>query len=486
MGLLSHLEPERVFYYFEEISKIPHGSYNTKALSDYCAAFAKERGLRTYQDSANNIVIYKAATPGYEAVPAVILQGHLDMVCEKELDYNIDFQKDGLRLYVKGDFLAAEKTSLGGDDGIAVALCLALLEDDSLQHPALEVLFTSEEEVGLLGANAFDGGKLSGRYFINLDSEEENTLTCGCAGGVRLDGNIPVRREFFKGIKYQLGLKQFLGGHSGMEIDKWHINPCILMGRLLSELSEKTAFRLRGLKGGLKDNAIPREAFAEILVGEEKQEELERSFEELRAVLLTECSSMEPDMEIVLKKDGGAEEATLEKEDQEKVLFFLQMTPVGVQAMSGDIPGLVETSLNLGVLELKDAALSASFALRSSKNTARIALERKLVQFITHFEGGSCQRRGEYPAWEYRKESRLRDLCTEVYRSRYQKEMKVEAVHAGLECGIFSEKIKDLDCVSLGADVFDVHTPKERLSISSTKRTYEYLCEILKQSKDFL
>ncbi len=486
MGNLSHLQPERVFYYFEEISKIPHGSYHTKALSDYCVAFAGEHKLRCSQDSANNIVIYKNASPGYETVPAVILQGHLDMVCEKESDFDFDFERDSLKLLVDGDYLFAEKTTLGGDDGIAVALCLAVLEDDSLEHPALEVLFTSEEEVGLLGANAFDAGKLSGHYFINLDSEEENTLTCGCAGGVRMDGTIPLKREAYTGVKYQLALKSFLGGHSGMEIDKWHINPCILMGRLLCDLNRELSCRLDALEGGLKDNAIPREAFAEIYIEKEKKEEFERLFSVERALLLAEFSSMEPEMELVLQEQGEASGKVLQEEEQEKVLFFLQMTPVGVQAMSGDIKGLVETSLNLGVLKLKDSELKASFALRSSINTARKALEEKLERFIVHFEGGTVSKRGEYPAWEFRKASKLRDLCTEVYRTRYGKEMKVEAIHAGLECGIFSEKIKDLDCVSLGADVFDVHTPKERLSVSSTERTYAFLCEILKQSKDFL
>lgn len=486
MGNLSHLQPERVFYYFEEISKIPHGSYNTKALSDYCAAFAMEHKLCYSQDHANNIVIYKKASPGYETVPTVILQGHLDMVCEKESDFEFDFEKDVLKLFVDGDFLLAEKTTLGGDDGIAVALCLAILEDESLQHPALEVLFTSEEEVGLLGADAFDTGKISGHYFINLDSEEENTLTCGCAGGVRMDGRIPLKREEYMGVKYQLALKSFLGGHSGMEIDKWHINPCILMGRLLCDLSRELSYRLGALWGGLKDNAIPREAFAEIYIEKEKKEEFEHLFSVERALLIAEFSSMEPEMEIILQEQEEASGMVLLKEEQEKALFFLQMAPVGVQAMSGDIPGLVETSLNLGVLKLEDSALEASFALRSSKNTARRALEEKVERFIVHFEGGCVSKRGEYPAWEFRKTSKLRDLCTEVYRTRYEKEMKVEAIHAGLECGIFSEKIKDLDCVSLGADVFDVHTPKERLSISSTERTYAFLCEILKLSKDFL
>ncbi len=486
MGKLSALKPERVFYYFEEISNIPHGSYNTKALSDYCAEFAKDHGLRYYQDEANNIIIYKEATPGYEHVSPVIIQGHLDMVCEKEADSTIDFLKDGLELLVSGDDLYADKTTLGGDDGIAVALGLAILEEEERPHPALEVLFTTDEEVGLLGASALDATKLSGSYFINLDSEEESTLTCGCAGGVRMDGSIPVKREPFNGMKYKIELSSFQGGHSGIEIDKWHINPVILMGRLLFELAESASIRLLSLKGGNKDNAIPRDAAAEILVDISEGRKVEETFARIKEEFLSEFLSMEPEMKALLHSCGETKEDVLVEEDFSKTVFFLMASPAGVQAMSADIEGLVETSLNLGVFTLTKDAITVSYALRSSKNTARIALEKKMKQYITHFPGGKVSTRGEYPAWEYRKNSRLRDLCTSVYEELYKKSMKVEAIHAGLECGIFSEKIKNLDCVSLGADVFDVHTPKERLSISSTQRTYAYLWEILKRAKDCL
>lgn len=271
-----------------------------------------------------------------------------------------------------------------------------------------------------------------------------------------------------------------------MEIDKWHINPVILMGRLLSELSECASVHLLSLKGGNKDNAIPREAVAEILVPISEGTKLEETFAGLKEEFLSEFLSMEPEMKMLLTARGEGDGDALSDKDFSNVLFFLLESPVGVQAMSADIPGLVETSLNMGTFELQKENMKVSYALRSSKNTARIALEKKIKKFILHFPGGSASARGEYPAWEYRKKSRLRDLCTAVYKERYQKDMKIEAIHAGLECGIFSEKIKDLDCVSLGADVFDVHTPKERLSISSTLRTYEYLWEILKKAKDCL
>lgn len=483
---LDTIEPKRVFHFFKEISAIPHGSYNTKEISEYCVEFARKNNLEYYKDEHDNVVIYKPATEGYENVAPVIIQGHTDMVCEKEPAVDFDFLKDGLKLKVEGDFLRATGTTLGGDDGIAVAIGLALLEDNEHPHPALEVLFTSDEEVGLLGADKFDTSKLSGKYFINLDSEEESTLTCGCAGGLRMDATIPVSREAADGMEYNISLTSFLGGHSGIEIDKWHINPVILSGRLLSDLSEKAPFKLVSLNGGNKDNAIPRETYCTVLVAKEDVETFERAFEEEKITLIDEFSSMEPNMEVKLDKKEEKEAFVLTSVCYQDVLYFLAMTPVGVQAMSGDIAGLVETSLNLGIFDLKENEIKVSYALRSSKNTARVALEKKMQRFFARFEGSSFSRRGEYPAWEYRKESKLRDLCTKVYEKRYGKEMKVQAIHAGLECGIFSERMKDLDCISIGADVFDVHTPKEKLSISSTKRTYEYLLEVLKMSKDCL
>lgn len=482
MGVLSGLKPEKVFYYFEEICKIPHGSYNTRQLKEYCVQFAKERNLKYYEDDFQNVIIYKDATPGYEEVPTMIIQGHLDMVCEKELDSTIDFTKDGLDLRVDGDFIYAHKTTLGGDDGIAVAFGLAILDDDTLKHPALEIVFTSEEEVGLEGATNLDINQITGKYFINIDSEEEGIITCGCAGGLRADCTMSVLTETAKKEKLRLSLTNFLGGHSGVEIHKWRINPNILMGRVLFDLEKEFEFELSGMQGGLKDNAIPRECFAEFFVEEEDKESIFSWFAKEKEILVAELDSTEPEMCVELTDLGIQEDSFISPMDQEKILFFLNQTKNGVIAMSADIEGLVETSLNLGILELKDGHFMASFAIRSSKNSAKWALNDQM-EYLTEFLGGSYGTRGLYPAWEYAKHSPLRDLSVKVYEENFGKTPQIQAIHAGLECGLFKEKRPELDCISIGPDMYDVHTPKERLSVSSTQKCYEYLCKILEESK---
>lgn len=485
MGVLNGLKPERVFYYFEEISRIPHGSYNTKQLKEYCVAFAKEHHLDYYEDDFQNVIIYKAATPGYEEVPGIIIQGHLDMVCEKELDSTIDFTKDGLDLRVDGDYVYAHKTTLGGDDGIAVAFGLAILEDETLNHPALEVVFTSEEEVGLEGASNLDMSRIKGQYFINIDSEEEGIITCGCAGGLRADCAMDVLTETAKKEKFKISLTNFSGGHSGVEIHKWRINPNILMGRILFDLEKEIEFKLCSLHGGLKDNAIPRESFAEFFVEDDEKEAVYAWFEKEKAMLLKELDSIEPAMSMELETAGVEEDCYISPMDQEKILFFLTQTKNGVIAMSADIAGLVETSLNLGIMELKNGHFLASFALRSSKNSAKWALNDQM-EYLTEFLGGTYTTRGLYPAWEYAKVSPLRDLSVSVYQKTFGKTPQIQAIHAGLECGLFKDKRPELDCISIGPDLLDVHTPKERLTISSTQKCYEYLCKILEESKDFL
>lgn len=485
MGVLSGLKPKKVFYYFEEISKIPHGSYNTKQLKEYCVNFAKDRNLKYYEDDFQNVIIYKDATPGYENVPTMIIQGHLDMVCEKELDCDIDFTKDGLDLRVDGDFIYAHKTTLGGDDGVAVAFGLAILDDKELKHPALEIIFTSEEEVGLEGATNLDMNQVRGKYFINIDSEEEGIITCGCAGGLRADCTLSVLTDTAKKDKLRISLTNFQGGHSGVEIHKWRINPNILMGRILFDLEKDFEYEICHLSGGLKDNAIPRESFAEFFVEAEDKAAILEWFAKEKEMLIKEMDSTEPNMTLEIEDLGVQESTFISPMDQEKILFFLNQTKNGVIAMSADIEGLVETSLNLGILKLEGSQFSASFALRSSKNSAKWALNDQL-EYLIEFLGGSYSTRGLYPAWEYAKISPLRDLSVKVYEENFGKTPEIQAIHAGLECGLFKDKRPEMDCISIGPDLFDVHTPKERLSISSTQKCYEFLCKILENSKDYL
>ena len=478
MSVLENCEPKRVFYYFEEISKIPHGSKNTKEISDYLVSFAKEHQLRYVQDEYGNIVIYKAASAGYEKLPAVILQGHMDMVCEKEAGSNHDFEKDPLRLKIEDGFVTAEGTTLGADDGIAVAYALALLETDSYAHPALEVVITVDEEVGLLGAQNLDASCLSGKYLINLDSDEEGILLTGCAGGVSAISSIPVKYRNASGCLYEVKIHGLQGGHSGMEIGKNRANANILMGRFLYGLKEQLPYELAELEGGQKDNVIPRECSCALLIQPEDTEILKDYACRLTAELRKEYSGSDAGISVSVEFQEETQIGVLHPVSQEKVLFYLMNVPNGVQKMSGNIPGLVETSTNLGAARLEEEVFYASCGVRSSVNSAKYAVSDK-IEYLTEFLGGDYKKEGEYPAWEYREQSPLREHMIEVYQDMYQKAPRVEAVHAGLECGLFYEKIPGLDCVSTGPHLWDIHTPQEKMEIASVRRVWEYLIQVL-------
>lgn len=480
--ILENLYPQRVFHYFEKLTQIPHGSRNTKEISDYLAAFAREHELTWYQDDSNNVIIIKEATEGYENAEPVIIQGHMDMVCEKENGCDIDFSKDGLRIYIDGDFVKAEGTTLGGDDGIAVAYALALLESDELAHPRLEVVITVDEEIGMLGAEAIDLSMLTGHTMLNIDSEEEGHFLTGCAGGGSLHVVIPVTRTRQSGQKLRLTVTGLAGGHSGAEIDKEHGNADILMGRVLKGIFDRTPFGILGLSGGLKDNAIPRECSAEILLPQEAVSPVKEYIAGLDAVLKNELAASDPAVCVLAEDCGAAEESILDYGSVNKVIFYLRSVPNGVQNMSQVMPGLVETSLNLGIMELTEDAFTAVTSVRSSVSSRKTDLSDR-VTAIVEMLGGEVTVEGEYPAWEYKIESRLRPQVEKVYEELYHKKPVFETIHAGLECGLLSEKIEDLDCVAFGPDIFDIHTPKERLSISSTGRVWDFLVEFLRQAK---
>ena len=637
MPVLENLKPQRVFYYFEEITKIPHGSGNTKEISDYLVAFAKNQGLRWIQDESNNVIIFKEASKGYEKVPSVMLQGHMDMVCEKKKGNTHDFTKDPLKLHIEGDYISADGTTLGGDDGIAVAYGLALLEDDTLEHPALEVVFTVDEEIGLLGASALDASCLNAKYLINLDSEEEGILWAGCAGGMTAVTKLPVRYQESTGMKWKIRVSGLLGGHSGAEIDKNRANATLILARFLKECRQQGDYVLAELSGGLKDNAIPRDAEALILADTEtgdavayglallEDDTLEHpalevvftvdeeigllgasaldasclnakylinldSEEEgilwagcaggmtavtklpvryqestgmkwkirvsgllgghsgaeidknranatlILARFLKECrqqgdyvlaelsgglkdNAIPRDAEALILADtetgekiaayadiftqalrkeyagcdegitvtaeplGQGAEPALHPVSLEKVLFFLLNYPNGIQKMCGFIDGLVETSCNLGITALTPEALCGSASVRSSVGTAKQALADKIA-YLTEFLGGDFTAEGDYPSWEYRQNSHLRTVMVQVYRKLYGKEPEVQVIHAGLECGLFYEKIPGLDCVSIGPDMKDIHTSEEKLSISSVQRVWDYLVEVLREIKE--
>lgn len=483
MAVLENCEPKRVFHYFEEICKIPHGSGNTKQISDYLVQFAKDHDLKYIQDEMNNVVIYKPGTAGYENAPTVIVQGHMDMVCEKRPDVDHDFTKDGLNLSVEGDYVSANGTTLGGDDGIAVAYGLALLESDTIAHPPLEVFITVDEEIGLLGAVGFDCSVLKGRRFINLDSEAEGSLWISCAGGLSGISHIPVTRLEAKGEKLTVKISGLMGGHSGAEIDKNRANANSLLGKFLHGLDAKAGYELISVQGGQKDNAITRESIAELLTVKENVEAVKEYAASMQAAWREEYAGTDEGITVTVTEEGEQDVKVLHPTSKEKVVFFLVNVPYGVQKMSGTIKGLVETSTNIGILKTSENEVLGSSSIRSSVETARDALSDK-IEYLTEFLGGEYERQGVYPAWEYRKDSPLRDKMVEVYEEMYGQKPNVVAIHAGLECGLFYKKMEGLDCVSLGPDMKDIHTSEEVLSVSSTERVWKYLVKVLGALKD--
>lgn len=467
MGKLTHLHPERVFHYFEDICAIPHGSGDTRRISDYCVAFAQSHGLWCRQDALNNVIIKKPATVGYEDHPAVILQGHLDMVCEKAPDCAVDFSTDGLDVDTDGEWVFAHGTTLGGDDGIAVAMALAILEAEDIPHPPLEVLFTVDEETGMYGAAGIDLSDLEGKLLLNIDSEEEGVLTVSCAGGARAEITLPLTYTRASNAAYCVTVGGLQGGHSGVEIDKGRLNANVVMGEFLKTLD----CRIISVDGGLKDNAIPVYCVAHITTNNDVAS---------AAAAFAAAHRVAGDPNLTISVEMILADREMDADSTRRVIDFLTAVPNGIQAMSEDITGLVQTSLNLGILTTEEDALRASFAVRSSVNEEKTALLARLADVAASF-GGTCTTHGHYPAWEYRKESRLRDTMCAVWERVSGTAATVVAIHAGLECGLLSEKIPGLDAVSIGPDMQDIHTCRERLSVASTARTFDYVCAVLRE-----
>ena len=473
---LAGLKPGSVFRYFEEICAIPHGSRNTKAISDYLVAFAKEHNLKYIQDESNNVILFGPGTCGMEDHAPVILQGHMDMVCEKDASCPLDMAVDGLDLMHDDRYVYAKGTTLGGDDGIAVAYALAILEDNTIAHPPLEVIITVDEEIGMLGATAIDLSMLQGRTLVNLDSEEEGIFTVSCAGGATSVISLPVERKAVYGPCVRLTVDGLQGGHSGAEIHKNRANANKVMGEYLSRIQKLMPLCLTSFTGGSKDNAIPRSCQATVVamgigierindVAAQLQAEIREKFDE------PEASIQAFDVDAL----GGNSLTTAATSD---VISLLCACPNGVQSYSQDMPGLVQTSLNLGIAKLGDQ-FTATFSVRSSVNQEKEELIRKLRE-LTDFYNGTYTQSGTYPAWEFRKESPLRDTMVRIYQEMFGKEPQVLAIHAGLECGLLGDKLPGLDCVSIGPQMHDIHTSREKLEIASTERTWRFLLEVLK------
>ena len=464
---------KRVFDIFEEITKIPRGSGNMTAIANFCVEFAKKKSLKYLRDQSNNIIIFKDGTFEMKNCEPVILQGHLDMVCQQTPDSTHNFKINGPQIIIDGDFLRANNTTLGADNGIAVAMIMAILESNDLQHPPIEAVFTTDEEIGLLGAAALDCSVLKSKRMINLDSEEDDTVTVSCAGGSEFKVSVDLPNNKMYGTEITLTVSGLKGGHSGVEINKGRVNANKLLGRILNHIHNKAEFEIISVCGGSKSNAITPTSTVKICSDD---------FEQIVTVLNEYINIIknEIDFNFEIKLGEQKEYKTFGKDLTNKFVYFLVSAPQGVVDMSAEIEGLVETSLNLGVIYSNENELVVIFSLRSNKVTALEFLKEKLVTFTKCLEG-NIEIYGDYPPWEFKADSNLRNIYTECFKQHYGNDPKIEAIHAGLECGVFSLKIDGLDCIAVGPSMFDVHTVNERLSISSTKEFFKLLIKVLEK-----
>ena len=474
--IIRGFEPTRVFQYFEEISAIPRASGNEAAVADYLCRFAETRGLEYLKDANNNVLIKKAATQGREAYAPILLQGHTDMVCEKNGDTVHDFDRDPISLILEGNRLRADGTTLGADNGIAVAMMLALLDGELDAHPALECLFTTEEETGMGGAIAFDYSKLSARYMINLDSEEETVVTVGCAGGIRTDLTLPVAREPIGERQVcRVELTGLGGGHSGADIHTGRVSANLLLGRLLSALPD---VRLISIEGGSKDNAITREAKALIAVPSVAMASMTLLglADEVAGELVAEDQNCHILCEALTEPTGF--DGMMDEESTARVIGLLANAPCGVLAMSRDVAGLVEYSRNLGILRTQADAVRITFTSRASRES-RLDATVQALDALAAALGGTAEHHSRYPGWEYASISPVRDAYTKAYTSLYGGNMKVVAIHAGLECGYIKKQLPDMDIISIGPNMKDIHSPDEVLYLDSVERVWRALARLM-------
>jgi dipeptidase D len=480
---LFELEPKDVIRYFYEINQIPRESGNEKAISDYLVAFAKDHQLMYLQDKSLNVLITKEATLGYESIPGVIIQGHMDMVCEKNAETQHDFLVDPIEILIEGDHLKANGTTLGADNGIAVAMGLAILANKHLVHPKIELLITTDEEVGMTGAINFDASLLTGKYFLNLDSEEEGEFVISCAGGLKAMINLPLQKEIMSMTDFickEVSIKKLIGGHSGVEIDKSRANAIKLTGRILCKLDGMIDFHLVDIHGGRKDNVIPRETFFTIILPKQQELAFEEALDRVASDISNEYRTSDPEIEIVSETlDIEDEIEVILDENLEKAIFLLMNLPNGIQTMSAELVGFVESSLNIGKIAVEDDHLSFLFAVRSSVRSIKYHIADQLETFAKYCNAEFIKT-AEYPEWPLKKESYLLQQATRIFETMYGKKPIVKSLHAGVEPGVFLEKREDIEAISLGPDMQAVHSPNEWVSISSIQRTYEFIIELLK------
>lgn len=474
---LEKLKPKEVFKWFEQIDSIPRESGNEKQVSDFLVSFAKNRNLEVYQDNALNVIIKKPGTKGYEKSPAVIIQGHMDMVCEKAEDSKHDFKYDPIKLIVEGDILRADNTTLGGDDGIAVAYGLALLDSKDIPHPPLEILITTTEETGMNGAASVTDEYLSGKTLINIDSEEEGIFLVSCAGGLNTMTEFEIKKESSNGSALRINVSGLKGGHSGIEINKQRANAIKILGRILYEIKKEC--NITNINGGSKHNAISKNA--ETTIVSKDTDKIKKAAEELYKNIKEEYRIEDPDIKISFEKIETPKDM-FTKELTNDIIDFMITVPDGVQYVSKDIEGLVQTSLNIGILEEKDGKVIFTISIRSSLKSSLYEIASK-IDVIGERSNAKVKRISEYPAWEYDPTSKVREIAKNTYKSLTGKDAKINAIHAGLECGLLKRALQDVDMISFGPNIYDAHTPKEHMSISSVERTWEFMKKLLENIK---
>lgn len=475
MRKLVGIKPERVFYHFEEISKIPRESYNEKAISDYLVEFGKKLNLETYQDKYYNVILRRKASQGYEDAPGIIIQGHMDMVCEKENDSNHDFKKDPIDLVVDGNRLKANKTTLGGDNGIAIAMGMAILEDESIKCGTIELLATTSEEIDLNGALSLEPNILKGKMLINIDSEDEGVITVGSAGGVEIDILLPIEKETLTDVNlYTLSLEKLQGGHSGVEINQKRGNSNKILVEVLQNLKVLTDYSLVEVFGGSKDNAIPRSGKVVLASSKDIKDIISKVADEVKAKYI----SFEPEMIFALETTTAKEISVLSNKSLDSYIKTIEELPTGVNTWMKEYPEIVESSDNLAIVKTLDENINIIISLRSSDPEVLKELKEKISNILKE-NNALFEFSAGYPEWKFRAESKLRDKALEVYKKLYNKDMKVEVIHAGLECGAISQNYPDIDFISVGPNLRDVHTPSEYLEIDSTERVYNYVVELI-------
>jgi len=481
MSIVENLEPKLLWKHFDEIRKIPRCSKHEEKIRQYIIDFAKKHNLETKTDKSGNVVIIKPASPGMEGKPIVILQGHLDMVCEKNSDVDFDFTKDAINLKLEGDVLTADGTTLGADNGIGIATGLALLEDSSLKLGPIEALFTVDEETGLTGAFALESNMLKGKIMLNLDSEDFGVITVGCAGGGDSQLRLPLKIKPINGDLKSMTIKVsgLRGGHSGVDAHEQRGNAIKILTRMLWKASKDYEFCLSDIKGGDKHNAIPREAFAVVSINGEDKDKFVSTMKAEEKDILGEIKPIDPKFTVDFK-DTSTPSQAFDQDSQIKLLNLIQGLPHGVDKMSYDIEGLVETSTNLATVALKDDNALIGLSSRSSIMSA-LQDFRDRIKATAELAGAEVDEETPYPGWKPNLESNILKLSKKIFKDMYGEDSKVEAIHAGLECGIIGEKFPGMDMISIGPTIKYPHSPEEQVHVNTVDKYYKYVIKILEK-----